>query len=101
MAEIEPGGEWGEMDSRGVESASQLSQLSQGGETATGSRQDTKGTRSSTRRKTATPLSVTETIGGRHAMTTGLSVAIALAIAIPASMLFGAVLTFILLRLLG
>jgi len=101
LAEIEPVGEWGDMDSRGVESASQLSQLSQGGDTASASRQDTKGPRVGTRRRIATPLPLSEPTGSRQAMTTGLSVAISLAIAIPASMLFGAVLTFVLLRLLG
>lgn len=101
LAEIEPGGDWGDLDSRGLESASQLSQLSQGGaDTTSGSRQDTKGPRSPLRRKKATPLPIAESLP-RDAMTTGLSVAIALAIAIPASMLFGAILTFALLRLLG
>lgn len=100
LAEIEPGGEWGEMDSRSVESASQLSQLSQGHDTASGARQDTKGPRSGNRRKPVA-VAIVDSPSARDSMPAGLSVAIALAIAIPASMLFGAVLTFALLRLLG
>lgn len=98
-----PSGDAGEYDSRGVDSPSQYSQQTDSGV----ARQETRPVR--TRRRKKPLVNFSDAGSGTsdvelerdEAWPVGLAVAVALAIAIPASMLLGAALTFLLLRLLG
>ena len=92
------GGEAGENDSR---SRDIPSQASQGTEIVIASKQDTKVSRGKRRRSQGPPLSLSDSNVDVDVWPTGLVVAVSLAIAIPVSMLLGAALTFLLLRLMS
>lgn len=107
-------GEGGDVDSRSLESPSQISQLT---DSVSGSRQDTRTARR-TRSSHAPPLNLSDSEpaavvpledddddddddNGDVSWPVGVAVAVALAIAVPSSMLLGAALTFLLLKLLS
>jgi serine/threonine protein kinase len=98
-----PSADGGEHDSRSVDSPSQYSQLTDSG----ASRQETRPIRGRRRKRpllnfSDTSASTAEGLLEREdPWPVGLAVAVALAIAIPTSMLLGAALTFLLLRLLA
>lgn len=85
-----------ENDSSRPESASQVSHVSQGTESFGASGQETR----PVRRRAPPPLPQGEVSYEKPGLSRGLSVVIALAIAVPISMLFGALLSFFLLTYL-